>query len=112
MMDLSKAPEKGIMYALYRDKMVYQKYNSLAEVKVDEDRLLELHLFDKKEEYRFIKSRKKEIKALISDETISYEDIYPEIIFTEDGGKVKVINYISYDENDLLMIQNYRLAEV
>lgn len=110
MMDLSKAPKKGIMYALYKSGMIYKEYDSLD--KIDDKDLLELHLFDKKEEYRFIKARKKEIEALITDETISYEDTYEEIVFLENEGKIKVVNYISYDENDLLMIQNYRLEEV
>lgn len=106
---LSKAPQKGMMYALYVDKMIYQPYNSLDEI--SDEGLLELHLFDKKEEYRFIKARKKDIEVIINDTKIPHEDTYEEVIFTEKG-KIKVVNYISYDENDLLTIQNYRLEEV
>ena len=59
-----------------------------------------------------------EIERVISDQTVSYEDIYEEKIYVEDtyaqkaGKKVGVVNYIQYDENDLLLINDYRLKEV
>ena len=80
-MNLSQAPEQGIMYALYRNKVVYQPYirENLMLQEDEEKNLLELHLFDVKE---------------------AYNDC------------VEVVNYITYDENDLMTIQNYRLKEV
>ena len=30
----------------------------------------------------------------------------------KNADKVEVVNYISYDENDLMVIRNYRLKEV
>lgn len=114
-MNLLNAPEQGTMYALYTDRAVYRKYDrtELPEESVLKEQLLELHLFDKEREYRYIKARKSEIEAEISDETIEHEDSYSEQIFVLDGKeKIEVVNYITYDENDLLRIDNYRLKEV
>ena len=49
------------------------------------------------------------------------DSIYTEKIVTlgnkkekpdKDSGLVEVVNYITYDENDLMRIENYRLKEV
>lgn len=118
-MNLEKAPKKGIMYALYTDKVVYRKYSR--EEFSGEDwkkNLLELHLFNAREEYRLIFSRRGEIENVVSDDKVLYDDIYTEKILTdgyapEDSDRwIKVINYLSYDENDLMVIGNYRLMEV
>lgn len=111
------------MYALYVHKVEYKRYSrsELAENKNLQDKLLELHLFDDKKEYRYIKTRSGEIETIISDETVEYQDQYIERIFTladkkedpdQNSGRVEVINYITYDEDDLMRIQNYRLKEV
>lgn len=121
-MNLLQAPEQGMMYALYTDRMVYERYSkkSLPLEEIQRD-LLELHLFDAVGEYRYIKTRKGEIEAFINDENMDYQDTYVEKIYTLGGnveksdknaGKVEVVNYISYDENDLMAIRNYRLKEV
>ena len=122
-MDFSKIPEKGTMYALYMDKMVYRSYNreELQEDTALTEKLLELHLFDETIEYRYIKKRIGEIEVLISDNTVEYQDLYTEKIITlgnkkekpdRESGYVEVVNYITYDENDLMRIENYRLKEV
>lgn len=125
-MNLLKAPEHGTKYAIYIGKVVYEPYTR-EELLKDADlevNLLELHLFDKEKEYRYIKKRKGYIETEISDETVELDDKddkYEETIFTlkknqekpdENHGEVRVINYIKYDENDLLTIQDYRLVEV
>lgn len=122
-MDLTNIPEQGTLYALYLDKVKYEKYSrkELLEDKQLTDRLLELHLFDDTREYRYIKTRSGEIEALISDETVEHQDVYTEKIVTlgnkkekpdKDSWLVEVVNYITYDENDLMRIENYRLKEV
>ena len=122
-MNLLQTPEQGMMYALYTDRVVYESYskNSLpSEEEIKKD-LLELHLFDAVGEYRYIKTRKGEIESFINDENMDYQDTYVEKIYTlgvnveksdKNAGKVEVVNYISYDENDLMVIRNYRLKEV
>ncbi|WP_456082529.1 hypothetical protein [Mediterraneibacter sp.] len=123
MMNLSQAPEQGTMYALYRDKVVYRPYirENLVLQEDEEKNLLELHLFDAKKEYRYVKMRKGTVETVISDATVMHEDQYVERIFTLDSkekmrevykGCVEIVNYITYDENDLMTIQNYRLKEV
>lgn len=133
-MELLKAPERGMLYALYTDRMEYRPYER-EDLPLKEElqkNLLELHLFDEKKEYRFIKKRKRkteieeegteigeEIEVVVSDEEKGYDDLYIERIFTQKDEKeknhascIEVVNYLVYDENDLLKIKNYRLKEV
>lgn len=121
-MELLKAPEHGMLYALYTDRMEYRPYereNLLLKEKDLQKNLLELHLFDEKKEYRFIKKRKGETEIVVSEDGQDYDDLYTERIFTQEDEKeknhascIEVVNYLVYDENDLLKIKNYRLKEV
>ena len=121
-MELLKAPERGMLYALYTDLMEYRPYERedlLLKEKDLQKNLLELHLFDEKKEYRFIKKRKGELEVVVCDERKDYDDLYIEKIFTQEDEKeknhascIEVVNYLVYDENDLLKIKNYRLKEV
>lgn len=124
-MNLLNAPEQGIMYALYRDRVVYEPYKR-EQLENEENLmrdLLELHLFDDTKEYRFIRKRKGDVEVCIEDSTVSHDDSYTEQIYTLAGNAetldetskrnlVEVVNYIIYDENDLMTIPNYRLKEV
>lgn len=123
-MDLSKAPEKGIVYALFRDRVMFERYSmeELEKSRFEGNNLLELHLFDEDTEYRIIRTRMNGCQEMvISDEEIGFEDIYIEeiLLANKDADNrenlvdtVKVVNYIDYDENDLLRISGYRLQEV
>lgn len=121
-MELLKAPERGMLYALYTDRMEYRPYERedlLLKEKDLQKNLLELHLFDEKKVYRFIKKRKGELEVVVCDERKDYDDLYIEKIFTQEDEKeknhascIEVVNYLVYDENDLLKIKNYRLKEV
>ena len=121
-MELLKAPERGMLYALYTDRMEYRPYERedlLLKEKDLQKNLLELHFFDEKKEYRFIKKRKGELEVVVCDERKDYDDLYIEKIFTQEDEKeknhascIEVVNYLVYDENDLLKIKNYRLKEV
>ena len=123
MIDTSKIPSKGIVYALYKDKVVFEKYASVDTLNTSEESLLEFHCFDAKKEYRYINEQ----ELVITDE--DYTEFYEETVVTlykkngtlesidqrdqlENRLKVTVVNYIDYDENDLLRIINYRLKEV
>ena len=121
-MNINLAPEKGIMYALYIDRMVFQEYtkDQLLKDAYLEDKLLEMHLFDENKEYRYIKSRLKDIECVI-DDSIEHDDIYVESTYiqynldeevTSSSNRVNVVNYIQYNADDLLTITNYRLQEV
>lgn len=127
-MNLLNAPEQGIMYALYIDRVVYRTYKreQLEMAEQLEKDLLELHLFDSTREYRYIRKRKGDIEVCIDDTTVTYDDSYTERIYTLNEGMetlehalgqvekgcIEVVNYITYDENDLMNITNYRLKEV
>ena len=109
---INEAPESGVMYALYVDRVVYKEYlkDDLINDLALEDKLLELHLFDENKEYRLIKARNKDIECVIED-SVNHDDKYEENIFVGDKKKVTVINYIKYDEDDLLRFVNYRLKK-
>lgn len=121
-MNYSMMPERGMKYALYKDKVVYKAYNGLPDESEFQDNLIEMHLFDEEKEYRYVRlSGGKVIEKLISDESELGKNIssekkaeytYTEKIYTSDENVVKVVNYISYDENDIMMINNYRLQGV
>lgn len=128
-MELKKigdAPDQGILYALYTDKVEFKKYEKSSLVKDFEDNLLELHLFDKETEYRYIKRRKDAVEIIINDQNYGAAnsgkvESYIEKVMVQEDFKanaegeisfVEVVNYIKYDENDLLRIDNYRLKEV
>ncbi len=117
-MNLTLAPEDGMMYAVYKDRVEYKRYN-LAGLQSNphiEDGLLELHLFDENSEYRVVKSSRGEIESCINDDGVSHEEKYIERVYTQSKfntpDQVEVINYITYDDNDIAMINNYRLREV
>ena len=119
---LDNAPDKGIMYALYVDRVVFKAYckDELLNDLYLEDKLLELHLFDKNKEYRYINARNNSIETEVCDD-VDHDDVYVEKVYvqaksdeetTRDSKCVEVVNYIKYDENDLLNICNYRLKEL
>lgn len=121
-MNYSIMPERGMKYALYKDKVVYEAYNGLPDESEFQDNLIEMHLFDEEKEYRYVRlSGGKVIEKLISDESELGKNIssekkaeytYTEKIYTTGENVVKVVNYISYDKNDIMMINNYRLQGV
>lgn len=123
MLLMENAPQKGTIYATFVDKMVYRKYDSLAEIEqyLTEEGLLELHLFDREKELRFMKTREKGIQRYEVSDKDGYDDVYEESLFVsgKEAGKqeklsekIVVVNYIRYDENDMIRIVNYRLKEV
>lgn len=122
MLNLNDAPKRGTIYATFIDKMVYKKYESIDEIEelVTKDNLLEIHLFDKEKELRFLKTRDEGIVQYLISDNMEY-DIYEEELYVSGENidkqdnlskKIKVVNYIKYDENDMIHIINYRLAEV
>lgn len=123
MLSIEQAPQKGTIYATFIDKVVYQKYESLDEISsyLTETGLLELHLFDAKKELRFIKTARKGIQSVEISDACEHDDTYEENLFVAADNvdrqdhlqeKVIVVNYIQYDENDMIHIINYRLKEV
>ncbi|MDO4324672.1 MAG: hypothetical protein Q4E24_01340 [bacterium] len=138
MHDYMKIPDQGTVFAVYRDRIVYGKYQksnadsvilqdgtliNLTVIAQNTD-LLELHLFDQSREYRCVRTRQRGmLESLIEDKSVSaeYEDSYMEEIYVLEKGvdqqeqfrrKVGVVNYIHYNADDLAVIDQYRLKEV
>lgn len=122
MLNLEKAPQTGTMYGVFTDKILYQKYDraDLLAEPPKEDKLLELHLFDAQKEYRCIRTRLQGFKEFEITDDCEHDDVYEEKIYVSGSNvdkqedlreQVTVVNYIVYDENDLLHIPNYRLKE-
>lgn len=120
-----QAPAKGTIYALLRTEVVFKIYENLDEVKsyMESPQLLEVHLFDKEKEYRKVSTRAgfKELVIMDPEEKNENQDVYEEKIFvlsanadeTEDfENQVTVVNYITYNQDDMITITNYRLKEV
>lgn len=131
-------PDRGTVYAVYKDHIVYGSYHksdmgnytfpdgsTVKHTEIDQNpELLELHMFDRNREYRCVRTRRRGmLEILIDDENISeeYEDFYEEEIYILGGNvdqnegfkkKVGVVNYIRYNEDDLIVIDQYRLKEV
>lgn len=122
MLNLEKAPETGTMYALFTDRMLYQKYHksTLSFDPADEEKLLELHLFDSSREYRCVRTRMHGLQEYVITDAFAHDDTYEEKVYVSGSNvdrqdnlkeRAVVVNYIVYDENDLLHITNYRLKE-
>lgn len=117
-MNLGLAPENGIKYAIYKDRVEFKRYtlkDLLKDEKLEEN-LLELHLFDNNKELRVIESNRGEIFTVIDGKDDVNKECYVEQVYTITGNdvaeQVKVVNYITFDENDIARIEDYRLSEV
>lgn len=117
-MNLGLAPENGIKYAIYKDRVEFKRYtlkDLLKDEKLEEN-LLELHLFDNNKELRAIESNRGEIFTVIDGKDDVNKECYVEQVYTITGNdvaeQVEVVNYITFDENDIARIEDYRLREV
>lgn len=128
---IDQAPSTGILYLSLRDQILLQRYFSMEEVKSiltskDEDGILEIHLFDSKKEYRWLRSVKhlNGLEHVVSDggEVISEseqrntfeENVFVEERFGKDNNiqRIAIVNYLGFDEEDSLRVVDYRLKEV
>lgn len=134
MPDLMKAPECGTVYAVTDTKICYEKYDDKKKAErliAESGRLLELHMFDSVCEYRYVAAAgRPPVEDVYSDSSMAAslgwdenemsQHIYEERVFIADSADKKdgfknragVVNYIQYDEDDMLHIVNYRLKEV
>lgn len=121
----NKAPANGQLLAYTRTQVLFEKYENLDKVKelINDQELLELHLFDKDKEYRAVATREKRkfdnckngIIEYVSD-FVNKEEIYSETILLENKykgyGSIKVLNHIQYDDEKSGMAEfdDYRLV--
>lgn len=119
----NEIPEKGYLLAYYQDGIEFCGYGSKEELRVqmepwEERRLLEAHLFDAEKEWRFVLSRQRgEISRLMEGKDDGEEIFTEEMLIVSDHRRfdrvmktIRVINWLAYDENDMLYVKGYRLA--
>lgn len=117
-----KAPCNGQLLVYTRTQVLFKKYADLTEVKalLDNQEILEVHLFDKEKEYRAVATSCKRKFDNCNDGIIEYEacfpedeKVYKETILLEnrykDYGNIVVLNHIENDERGMAKIDDYRL---
>ena len=118
-----KAPDSGY-YLIYTGKKVeFKSYSSINQIFSsidDECEILEIHLFDQEKEYRAIASEsavynENQFVEHVADFPDREEDVYSDICFLENGGKITVLNHLGYgkdsdgNENGMIFVDDYRL---
>lgn len=123
---LIEAPKKGQLFLATRYKIYYQPFYGEEELEklledCKEEDLLELHIFDHEKEYRCIRKKNGFLECVVSDENQNlFDDKYEETVYTikatnDDCGqqcRVKVVNYIKYQDRGMIKFVNYRLSTV
>jgi len=120
---VEEMPEKGWVLAYRRGGVVFKAYDLLEggsknelEALLKAEDLLEIHLFDAEKEWRAISSRRHGWKSvLVSDagQTDKLEEnVYLGEEFKNVGEKLRIVNYLTYDENSMIHVNNYRMAGV
>lgn len=118
---INNAPLKGYILAYSKKGVLFSEYdvsvtNNMEFQQWKYGELLELHIFNEKKEYRavFSEDRQKYIEAVIQEQEDKEEkNVKVEYMFLKNSSKkLKVVNYIAYDGNDMIVINNYRLAGV
>lgn len=123
-----KAPKEGQYLAYTREAVFFKTYEELEDVKTDLSgkELLELHLFDDDEEFRFLLTTAHKSKNAFLTKVITNKDIPDEnatncfaeevILDLNDTDETHnmttrlwILNHVSYDENGMAYIDNYRL---
>ena len=113
-----KVPENGYVLAYFRKEVLFQKLEPGIKQQISEKQgtLLELHIFNSEREYRLMRCESGDfIEAVVSDECASekkVETVQVEGRYEDLMKYLKVVNYIDYDENGMLSINNYRFAPV
>lgn len=124
----NNAPKKGVILAYTRQEIIFQDYSDIADVEkiLDDKELVEIHLFDEKKEYRalvttgnreFNNSTKGTIEHIAdfkTEDTKEYgvykDNILLDRSFNVDYKSIAVLNKISYDDNGMADIDDYRLV--
>ena len=128
---IGQAPKQGCLLIYTRKEVIFEKYDctgtDIKEYIVPKvDTILELHLFDAGREYRAVQSTahrtypgsaKGTAECVVTKEESQKDDIdeYVEDIllekkFKQVGSRIRVINYMKYDDNGMAEMYNYRLA--
>lgn len=112
----NEAPTSGMMLVYLRKKILFEGYQSLDDIAsiLAGHEILEIHLFDQSKEYRAVLSESPRFKEGFIEHTAKFNlsdetSFYAENMLLEDGGMITVLNHISYDDNGMAYIDDYRL---
>lgn len=118
--NFDKAPKEGLVLAYFRNCVKFQIYkdNQLEKdgkiLGEDKDELLELHMFDENVEFRAVKSRSQ--KKYIPNDILNNDnqEKIEEVVLLEQKSpnKVRVVNYLAYDEYGMAKIAGYQLRRI
>jgi len=116
--DISKAPETGCCLIYLRQKVLFEDYTDKKQVEsaVNNQDILEIHLFDSDREYRAVASNEKRIIEHIADFENTKNNVYRDYAQIEDefdmrGMQISVLNHIVYDDKTgMATIDDYRLV--
>jgi len=120
---LNTAPETGRAMIYYQTGIYYGDYKfENGELKLSdgnpwESTVLELHLFDANTEYRAVYSQMENgyMETVIQDASQKADVRIPEECFLlpeYSDQKIGIMNYLCFDEDDLLHLANYRIYTV
>ncbi len=114
------APEKGYMLAYFQKQVRFERYDDVCSLKsLDEEqektgKLLEIHLFDNKKEYRAVLSCSKRYQEGYVEHVADFEECeyatIKECILLENGDRLIVLNHITYDASGMAVIDDFRLV--
>lgn len=124
----NNAPQKGFMLVYTRQKIIFKEYSDIKDVEklLENIELLEVHMFDENKEYRAVSTTGnrefensaegaiEHIADFKSDATTEYGVYKDNILLDKSFGvehkSVTVLNKVSYDDNGMANIDDYRLV--
>lgn len=125
---INEAPDNGQLLAYTRKEVVFNAYKTVEDVKkmLSSSEVLEIHMFDDTKEYRALSTDSARYSAGFIEHIAEFDcaqaeyvggshlngDVYVETCLTIDSENeiVNVLNHISYDENGMVIIDDYRLV--
>ncbi len=112
---IEEAPDRGYVLAYTRKKVIDHAYDKREDIcrELQNEELLELHLFDADKEYRAVRSESHRFKDGFKECLADFKDsVYTAKSFLEGGNAViSTICHIAYDpDNGMAYIDNYRLS--
>lgn len=115
--NFDKAPSEGLVLAYFRNCVKFEAYqdNQLEKdgkiLGEDKEELLELHMFNEDVEFRAVKTRNQ--AEFIPNDVLKNEnqDKIEEVVLLEQKSpsKIRVVNYLTYDEYGMVKIAGYQL---
>lgn len=116
---INEAPKCG-QYLIYtRKSVLFEHYDSLKEIEdiCNGNEILEMHLFDQDKEYRAIATKSKRFPSGVIEYVSEIDDSDSTMVYIDHTafdsakkGSLDVWNHISYDDNGMITIDDYRLV--